>query len=367
MLAAIALGMTAANSPLADVYAFVHHFPLRLSAARLVVEGPLIAWINQGLLAIFFFHIGLHIKREMIEGALSKPGRAALPAISALGGMAAPALIYLAFSAGDPEALRGWAIPIATDVVLVLGLLSFFGAVVSAGLLAFVMAVTIFDDLGAVIIIALFYGEIQTSWYLIAIIAGLVGLGVLNRTGSAAAALYLVFGGVLWTGLVGSGLEGAISGAIIGLSLPLGAFPKHSYLRAERRVAPISLFFVVPVFAFFNSGVALGGGGTGWASDPAAHGIIAALLLGKPLGVMLGTICALRMRVGALPPQTTLRDVACAALLTGIGFTMSLFIATAAFDDPSRIDAAKLAILLGSSISALLASAAIIVSIKRTA
>ena len=365
MLAAIALGMTAANSPLSGAYAFVHHFPLRLGNPPLVLEGPLIDWINQGLLVIFFFHIGLHMKREMIAGALSTPGGAALPAIAALGGMVVPALIYLAFSAGDPEALGGWAIPIATDVVLVLGLLSFFGAAVSPGLLAFVMAVAIFDDLGAVTVIALFYGDAQTGWSLLAIAAGLGGLGILNRVESVASAFYLLFGGMLWAGLVGSGLEGAIAGAIVGLSLPLSAFSRHAGMRAERRIAPVSLFFVVPVFAFFNSGVTLGGDGAGWATDPVAYGIIAALSVGKPLGVMLGTVFALQTGIGALPAQTTFRDVAIAALFSGIGFTVSLFIATAAFDDSARTDAAKIAVLIGSGLSMVLASTALFVAIRR--
>lgn len=365
MLAAIALGMTAANSPLSEVYALVHHFPLRFGVSPLILEWPLIDWINQGLLVIFFFHIGLHTKREMNAGALSMPGSTALPAIAALGGMVVPALIYLAFSAGDAEAVGGWAIPIATDVVLVLGLLSFFGAAVSPGLLAFVVAVAIFDDLGAVTVIALFYGAAQTGWSLLAIAAGLGGLGILNRTGSGTSALYLLFGGALWAGLVGSGLEGAIAGAIVGLSLPLSAFPRDAGLHAERRIAPISLFFVVPVFAFFNSGVTLGGDGAGWATDPVAHGIIAALSIGKPLGIMLGTICALRTGLGALPARTTIRDVACAALFAGIGFTVSLFIATAAFEDSARADAAKIAVLIGSGISMVLASAAFVVAARR--
>lgn len=365
MFAAIAIGMAAANSPLSGIYAFVHHFPIRLGNAPFILQGPLIDWINQGLLVIFFFHIGLHTKREMTAGALSKPGGAALPAIAALGGMAMPALIYLAFSAGDSEALGGWAIPIATDVVLVLGLLSVFGAAVSPGLLAFVVAVAIFDDLGAVTVIALFYGEVQTGWSLLAIAAGLGGLGTLNRLGSAASVPYLLAGGMLWAGLVGSGLEGAVAGAVVGLSLPRSALQRRSGIRAERRIAPISLFFVVPIFAFFNSGVTLGGGGGNWLTDPVAQGIMAALFVGKPLGIMLGTLCALRTGIGVLPAQISLRDVASAALFSGVGFTVSLFIATAAFDDPARTDAAKIAVLIGSGLSALLASVALVVSSRR--
>lgn len=351
MLIAIGLGMVAANSPLSGFYDFIHHYPLGL-----VLEAPLIDWINQGLLVIFFFHIGLHTKHEMITGVLAAPGRAVLPGIAALGGMIVPALIYSGFNAGDPEALRGWAIPVATDVVLVLGLLSFFGAAVSPGLLALITAIAIFDDLGAVIVIAVFYGEVQGGMPLAAMAAGLLGLIVLNRRQSGAAFLYFLSGALLWAGIVGSGLEGAVAGAIVGLALPFSAFPNHGAERVERRIAPLALFFVVPVFAFFNSGVTLGGVRAGWLADPVALGIVLALVAGKPLGVALGAFVALRTGLGSLPSATTLRDVVSAALFAGIGFTMSLFIVTAAFDDPALSDAAKLAVLAGSTVSAILAA-----------
>ncbi len=257
MLVAIALGMGAANSPLSGVYDFIHHYPLRLGIAPVVIDAPLIDWINQGLLVVFFFHIGLHTKQEMTSGVLAARGRATLPAIAAFGGMAVPAAIYLAFNAGDPEAMRGWAIPIATDVVLVLGLMSFLGPAVSVGLLAFVTAVAIFDDLGAVLVIALFYGESEFGWSLALIAVGLAGLWALNQRASEATMLYLLAGALLWSGLIGSGLEGAIAGAIIGLALPLSAFRLSAVAQVEHRVAPLALFIVVPIFAFFNAGVPL--------------------------------------------------------------------------------------------------------------
>lgn len=270
MLLAIGLGMLSANSSSSELYAVIHHYPLRFGIAPLIVEAPLIDWINQGLLVIFFFHIGLHTKREMTSGVLSSPARATLPAAAALGGMAAPALIYLTLNYGDPEALGGWGVPIATDVVLVLGLMSFFGSAVSSGLLAFITAVAIFDDLGAVVVIGVFYGEIEIGFPLAAIAAGLLGLAVLNRRSSGKVSLYLFAGILLWAGLVGSGLEGAIAGAIIGLALPSGAFPAG---RAERRLPPISLFVVVPAFAFFNAGIPLNEIRADWYADSAFLGI----------------------------------------------------------------------------------------------
>lgn len=365
MLVAIGLGMAAANSPLSSTYAFIHHYPLRLGIAPFVIQVPLIDWINQGLLVVFFFHIGLHTKHEMTSGVLAARGRAVLPAIAAFGGMIVPAAIYLAFNATDPEAMRGWAVPIATDVVLVLGLMSFLGAAVSPGLLAFVTAVAIFDDLGAVLVIALFYGAAQFGWSLAAIAAGLAGLGLLNRRASEAAVLYLLLGALLWVGLVWSGLEGAIAGAIVGLALPLSTFKRNATEQVERRIAPFALFVVVPIFAFFNAGVPLTFELSGWVADTVAGGIVLGLVIGKPLGVAVGTGLALRAGLGSLPSGTTLGDTFRAALLAGIGFTMSLFIVTAAFDDPARTDAAKLAVIVGSGLSAILASLALLMLHRR--
>lgn len=365
MFVAIGLGMAAANSPLSNVYAFIHHFPLRLSISPFVIEAPLIDWINQGLLVVFFFHIGLHTNHEMTSGVLAARGRVVLPAIAAFGGMIVPAAIYLALNAGDAAAVRGWAIPIATDVVLVLGVISFLGAAVSPGLLAFVTAVAIFDDLGAVLVIALFYGEVELGWSLVAIAAGLAGLGLLNRCANGTIALYWVTGALLWFGLVGSGLEGAVAGAVIGLALPLSALRRSAVERVEQRVAPLALFIVVPIFAFFNAGVSLTFASTDFLTDAVALGIMLGLVVGKPVGVASGTGIALLAGLGSLPSGTSLRDTFSAALLAGIGFTMSLFIVTAALDDPARADAAKLAVILGSSLSAILAGVALLTLHRR--
>jgi len=365
MLVAIALGMAAANSPLSGLYGFIHHFPLRLGIAPIVIDAPLIDWINQGLLVVFFFHIGLHTKQEMTTGVLAARGRAILPAVAAFGGMVVPAVIFLAFNAGEPDAMRGWAIPIATDVVLVLGLMSFLGAAVSPGLLAFVTAVAIFDDLGAVLVIALFYGEAELGWSLALVAIALVGLGILNRRGSKTGAFYLLLGTLLWIGLVVSGLEGAVAGAITGLALPLSAFKQRTVERVEYRIAPLALFVVVPIFAFFNAGVPLAFASESWLTDTVVLGVVWGLVIGKPLGVALGTGLALWAGLGTLPSKTSLLDTLCAAFFAGIGFTMSLFIVTAALDDPLRADPAKVAVILGSSVSAVLASFALLALRRR--
>ena len=257
MLVSIALGMVAANSPLADTYALIHHLPLRVGPVAWAIEAPLVEWINQGLLTVFFFLIGIHTNHELSRGALSEPGAAVLPASAALGGMIVPAAIYLGVNVGDIVALRGWAIPIATDIVLVLGVLSLVSRQVAPAIIAFATAAAIFDDLGSVAVIALCYGEFDQLWPLWIVVGGLAGLLLLNRTRKASLVPYLAFGCVLWAGLIITGLEGAVAGAIVGFSLPLSAFPPKAAARAERRISPFALFFVVPLFTFFNGGVVL--------------------------------------------------------------------------------------------------------------
>ena len=354
MLVGLALGMVAANSPLADIYAIVHHLPLRVGAGDWAIEAPLIEWINQGLLTVFFFLIGIHTNHELTRGALSEPSAAMLPASAALGGMIVPAAIYLGVNFGDTVALRGWAIPIATDIVLVLGVLSLFSGQLGPAIIAFATAAAIFDDLGAVIVIALFYGSFDQLWPLWMVVGGLAGLFLLNRTRRASLVPYLAFGCVLWAGLILTGLEGAIAGAIVGFSLPLSSFPPRATARAERRVSPFALFFVVPIFTFFNGGVML----DFFPADPQAWsvaiGIAMALIVGKPLGLLAGTLLALRLGIGTLPPGTSMRDVIGVALLSGVGFTMSLFIVDATFHATPITATAKLAVVGSAAAAAFL-------------
>lgn len=359
MIFALILGMISANSSLADSYAFIHHYPIRLGIPSYRIEAPLINWINQGLLTAFFLLVGMHIKREMTSGALSSPGAAAVPAAAALGGMALPAVIYAGFNYLDPGALRGWAIPIATDVVLVLGLLSVFARYVAPGVVAFVTASAIFDDLGAVSVIALFYGEGEFGMPAVAISFGLVALIVLNRRRVAHFSPYLVAGSVLWVGMMLTGFEAAVAGAIVGLLLPLASFPPELASQTERRLSPLALFLVVPIFAYFNSGVELPSANLDLASDHVALGIIGALVIGKPAGVLIGIWFAIRLKLGSLPTGTNASDIIVVAPLAGVGFTMSLFIVTAAFDDPARADVAKLAVITGSGLAAVLAVVAL--------
>lgn len=354
MLVGLALGMVAANSPLADIYAIVHHLPLRVGAGTWAIESPLIEWINQGLLTVFFFLIGLHTNHELTRGALSEPGAAMLPASAALGGMIVPAAIYFGLNAGDTVALRGWAIPIATDIVLVLGVLSLFSGRVDPAVIAFATAAAIFDDLGAVAIIALFYGELHQLWPLWMVAGGLAGLILLNRTRWPSLVPYLAFGCILWAGFVLSGVEGAIAGAIVGFSLPLSSLPSKTVAAAERRISPFALLLVVPLFTFFNGGVVLDFVPADPQARSVAIGIAMALIVGKPLGILAGTLLALRLGIGTLPHGTSMRDAIGVALLAGIGFTMSLFIIGADFDVTPIARTAKLAVVSSSAVAALL-------------
>lgn len=354
MLVGLALGIVAANSPLADIYAIVHHLPLRVGAGAWAIEAPLIEWINQGLLTVFLFLIGIHTNHELSRGALSEPGAAVLPASAALGGMIVPAVIYLGFNLGDAVALRGWTIPIATDIVLVLGVLSIVSGQVAPATIAFAMAAAIFDDLGSVAVIALFYGDFDQLWPLWLVAGGLAGLLVLNRARKASLVPYVALGCVLWAGLIMTGIEGAIAGAIVGFSLPLSSFPSKAAEGTERRISPFALFFVVPIFTFFNGGVVLDFVPADSQARSVAIGIMIALIVGKPLGILSGTLLALRLRIGTLPPDLSMRDVLGVALLAGVGFTMSLFIVGAAFDATSIAATAKLAVVSSSVVAALL-------------
>ncbi|WP_223479502.1 Na+/H+ antiporter NhaA [Oricola indica] len=354
MLVGLALGLVAANSPLADTYALIHHLPLRVGPVAWAIEAPLIEWINQGLLTVFFFLIGIHTNHELTRGTLSEPGAAVLPASAAVGGMIVPAAIYLGLNAGETIALRGWAIPIATDIVLVLGVLSLCSGQVGPAIVAFATAAAIFDDLGSVAVIALFYGELDQLLPLWIVAGGSAGLLLLNRTRKASLVPYLFFGCVLWAGLIMTGLEGAVAGAIVGFSLPLSSFPSKAAARAEQRISPFALFFVVPVFTFFNGGIVLDFVPADPQAWSVAIGIAIALIVGKPLGILGGTLLALRLRIGTLPPDTSLRDLFGVALLAGVGFTMSLFIVGAAFDAAPIAATAKLAVVSSSAIAALL-------------
>lgn len=355
MIAAMAVALAVANSPLKPLYDRVHHTPVHVRFGALTIDRPLVEWINEGLMVFFFLLVGLEIKRQFLEGHLSSTKCAVLPAVAALGGMVAPAAIYGALNWGDPVMLAGWAIPTATDIVLALGVLSLLGAAVPTALKVFLTALAIFDDIGAVLIIGLFYGHDLAPYPLA--IAGIatIGLAALNATGVRQPLAYGALGLVLWVAMLKSGVAAALAGILIGFAVPLRtpSCSCPSPLREmERRLHPWVTLLVVPLFAFFNAGIVVDTDALGRIWSPVSLGIAAGLFFGKQAGVMAAAWLAVKSGIAALPRAVGWKHVYGAALLAGVGFTMSLFVTTLAFDDPAVRGGAKLAIILGSLLSA---------------
>ena len=366
MLAAMAVALAAANSPLRSLYQAVHHAPIELRIGPFGLYEPAIGWINEGLMVFFFLLVGLEIKREVREGVLASPRRAALPLIAALGGMAVPALIYVAFTAGDPVAVRGWAIPTATDIVLALGVLAFLGDRAPPGLKVFITALAIFDDLGGVVLVGLFYGG-EIARYPLAVAAlAATALAVLTWMRAARAAPFVVLGLLLWVAMLKSGIPAALAGVVIAFAVPMRSRDgATSPLRAaEHALQPWVALVVIPTFAFFNAGIAIDAAGLAALQTPVALGILLGLFLGKPLGIGVATWLAVQARAGELPQGVAWRHVLGGGVVAGIGFTLSLYVASLAFTDSRLIGAAKLAILVGSIASAV-AGAALLAGMSR--
>ncbi len=355
MIGAMLLALVAANSPLQPLYRAIHHMPVHLRFGSLVIDEPLVLWINDGLMALFFVVVGLEIKRQLLEGHLATAGRAALPALAAFGGMAAPAAIYVLLTWSDPLLRRGWAIPTATDIVLALGILAFLGRRVPDGLRVFLTALAVFDDIGAVLVIALFYGHGVALTPLLVAGLAILGLVLANRWRWTRPLPYLVLGVVLWAAMSRAGIEPALAGVIIGAAVPLraGAGGCRSPLRsAERSLHPYTTLLIVPLFAFFNAGIDVRAISLDTAPWSVMAGVALGLLLGKPLGIVATTWIAIRLGIAELPRGVGWPQIHGVALLAGIGFTMSLFVTSLAFAGQDAIAAAKLAILLGSALSA---------------
>ncbi|RVB76946.1 MULTISPECIES: Na+/H+ antiporter NhaA [unclassified Mesorhizobium] len=362
LMAAAALALIVANSPLAEIYFDALHAYL----------GPLSVshWINDGLMAVFFLLVGLEIKREMLDGQLSTWPRRVLPGVAAAGGMLVPALVYVAINRDNPAALSGWAIPTATDIAFALGVLSLLGNRVPGSLKVFLTALAIIDDLGAVVIIAVFYTSGLSLAYLGAAFAVIALLIALNRMGVLTLLPYLVLGAVLWVLVLKSGVHATLAGVALALTIPLKVTPgishdlDHSPLhRLEHGLHGIVPFFVIPIFGFANAGVSLAGLSAAALVEPLTLGVAAGLVAGKLVGVFGSSALAIRLGFADLPVNAGWLHMVGISLLCGIGFTMSLFIGLLAFANNVELqDAVKVGILAGSFIAAILGAAVLLVA-----
>lgn len=356
---AAVLAMLVANSPLAHYYNMFIDIPVAVRFGPLEIAKPLLLWINDGLMAVFFFLVGLELKREVLEGELSDRRQIALPAIAALGGMLVPALIYAAFNFHDPVSLNGWAIPAATDIAFALGILSLLGDRVPTALKVFLVSIAIFDDLGAIVIIALFYTSQLSLTALVVSLACLPLLYLLNRRGVTRFTPYLFIGLVMWVALLKSGVHATLAGVALALFIPLRSekSPEFSPLRTlEHDLHATVAFGILPLFAFANSGIGLAGVGAEALLHPVALGVAMGLLFGKQIGVFVFSWLAIRLGMARLPEGAGWRSLYGVAVLCGIGFTMSLFIGSLAFQegDAERIFAERIGIIGGSLLSGLI-------------
>lgn len=353
MFAAL-LALFANNTFLSPLYGALLSTPVVVQIGALEIAKPLVLWINDGLMAIFFFLVGLEIKREVMQGELSSFDKAALPIFAAIGGMAAPALIYASFNWGDPETIRGWAIPAATDIAFALGILALLGARAPVSLKIFLLAVAIIDDLGAIVIIALFYTADLSLTALGLAAAGFVGLLALNMLGIKRVTPYVLIGAFMWVCVLKSGVHATLAGVLTALVIPMqGRTPEaQSPLhRVEHDLHPWVAFMVLPIFAFANAGVSFQGLSLGAILAPVPLGIALGLFLGKPIGVVAMSWLAVKAGITRLPSSMGWPQLVGVSCLTGVGFTMSLFIGGLAFDSADKLNEVRIGVLMGSVLS----------------
>jgi len=355
LLAAAIAALIVANSPLAWLYDGLLGTPVAVRVGALALDKPLLLWVNDGLMAVFFFLVGLEIKREILQGELSTLGKAALPAIAAAGGMAVPALIYLAVNAGNSAALRGWAIPAATDIAFAVGVVAMLGSRVPVSLKVFLLALAILDDLGSILIIAAFYTA-NLHWSALALAAaGCAVLLALNMRGVTRLAPYLLTGIFIWVCVLKSGVHATLAGVVVAIAIPLdgkGEGEQSLLEHLEERLHPWGAFGILPLFAFANAGVSLGGMSPTRLLDPVPLGIALGLFIGKPVGILAATGIAVATGLAPKPEGASWPQLAGIGLLGGIGFTMSLFIGMLAFPDPAYAAQLRLGVLAGSLLSA---------------
>ena len=369
LLATAVLAMVIANSPLAYLYESLLEITVAVQVGALAISKPLLLWVNDGLMAVFFFLIGLEVKREFMEGELSSASHVVLPGMGALGGMLVPAAIYAWFNWGNAVALDGWAIPVATDIAFALALLSAFGARVPTALKVFLLTLAIFDDLAAIVIIAIFYVDaLSLTALAIGAVALLVGI-TMNRLGVTRTSSYILLGIVMWVAVLKSGVHATLAGVLIAFCVPMRDRQGGSPLRElEHDLHGPVAFAILPAFAFANAGLPLAGMALSDIAHPVTMGVISGLMVGKPLGIMLFVGLAAALGLVRLPERVTWPQLVGVAFACGIGFTMSLFIAGLAFEHGSGDYFAgdRLGILLGSVLSAIAAYVILHLSLPRS-
>ena len=368
LMASAVLALIVANSSLAGLYegALGSYLAVTLNGEGL--EKPLILWINDGLMAIFFFLIGLELKRELLEGKLKNPADVLLPGMAAVGGMALPALVFVMFNWGNAATIGGWAIPAATDIAFALGILALVGSRAPASLKVFLLTLAILDDLGAILIIAIFYtAELKIDYLYLALIP-LAGLIWLNMRGAHRMAPMILLGAIMWFFVLKSGVHATLAGVVTAFCIPLkdkwGKSPLHSI---EHNLAPYVLYLIVPVFAFANAGVVLKGMTFAALLAPLPLGIALGLIVGKQLGVFGITYLMVKSGLARMPDGANWAHIYGVACLAGIGFTMSLFIGSLSFEDAALMNQVRLGVLSGSAVSAILGYAVLIMASKKTA
>ncbi|KJH55831.1 pH-dependent sodium/proton antiporter [Pantoea agglomerans] len=357
IVAAVAAMILANTAATAQGYQALLNEPVQIRFGALDISKNLLLWINDALMALFFLVIGLEVKRELMVGELASRDKAIFPVIAAIGGMALPALIFLLFNHGDEIARNGWAIPTATDIAFALGVLALLGSRVPVALKVFLMALAIIDDLGAIVIIALFYTSDLSVLSLCVAAGAIVVLALLNRFNVRRISVYILVGIVLWTAVLKSGVHATLAGVIVGFFVPLEKKEGHSPAEhLAHGLMPWVNWMILPLFAFANAGISLAGITLSDVLSPEPSGIILGLLIGKPLGITLFCWLAVKLRLAVLPNGTTIRDIMAIGVLCGIGFTMSIFISSLAFDAAHEqlVTFSKLGILTGSLLSAVI-------------
>ncbi|MCP3994875.1 MAG: Na+/H+ antiporter NhaA [bacterium] len=358
LMATAVLALVVANTGAAGLYAYFIETPVEVRVGALQIAKPLFLWVNDGLMAIFFFLVGLELKREFLEGELSRPANVLLPAIGAVGGMAVPVGIYLFVNQGDPAGFSGWAIPAATDIAFALGILTLLGNRVPVSLKVFLVSLAVFDDLGAIVIIAIFYSGNLSVEALVVAAACLVALSAMNRRNVMSVSSYVFVGVIMWIAVLKSGVHATLAGVALAAFIPMRDPDdnSHSPLRElEHDLHQVVAFGVLPMFAFVNAGIDLSGVGLADLLHEVPLGIAAGLFVGKQLGIFVLCFIAIKLGLARLPDGANWGGLYGVSILCGVGFTMSLFVGSLAFEsvalEQDLVFDERLGIILGSLLS----------------